>query len=101
MPDGLAAGALDAYERAGRLAERDLAADVDNANLPAFLVPRHYVLEVEASGAVGTPVTLRHPFRVRPAWWRSWWAHTWRSVRAGSSRAGPASVAPTGNTRRS
>lgn len=44
-------------------------------NLPAFLVPRPYTLEVRARNADGlwSDVPLRYAFTVAPPWFASWW----------------------------
>jgi signal transduction histidine kinase/DNA-binding response OmpR family regulator/ligand-binding sensor domain-containing protein len=45
-------------------------------NLPAFLFPKHYTLEVQARNADGvwSREPLRYSFAVRPAIWLRWWA---------------------------
>src|SRR5206468_3968037 len=44
-------------------------------NLPAWGVPKEYVFEVMASNNDGVwSAPHRFAFRIRPAWWRTWWA---------------------------
>lgn len=45
-------------------------------NLPALLLSKTYVFEVQASNnhGVWTEVPLQYAFSVRPAWWKDWWA---------------------------
>lgn len=45
-------------------------------NLPAFLWPKDYTLEVTAENGSGiyAEVPLRYKFEIRPVWWLQWWA---------------------------
>lgn len=45
-------------------------------NLPAYLFPKEYTLEVTAENESGVEVVepLRHKFVVDPVWWLQWWA---------------------------
>lgn len=58
-------------------------------NLHAFFVPRTYTFEVQASNEPGrwTGKTAAYVFRVRPAWYVSWWAFCLYSVLAFSMTA--------------
>ena len=44
-------------------------------NLPAYLWPRHYTLEVMAENGSGvySPQPLRYSFSIKPVWWLQWW----------------------------
>ena len=45
-------------------------------NLPAYLWPKEYVLEVMAQNGSGvlSEEPLRYSFEVKPVWWLQWWA---------------------------
>lgn len=45
-------------------------------NLPAYLWPKEYVLEVMAENGSGvySEAPLQHRFEVKPVWWLQWWA---------------------------
>ncbi len=45
-------------------------------NLPAYLFPKKYILEVMAENESGIEAVapLKHEFLIRPVWWLQWWA---------------------------
>ena len=45
-------------------------------NLPAYLFPKKYTLEVMAENESGVEAEepLRHEFSIKPVWWLQWWA---------------------------
>lgn len=45
-------------------------------NLPAYLWPKEYVLEVMAENGSGvfSEAPLQHKFEIKPVWWLQWWA---------------------------
>ena len=55
-------------------------ADVRYTNLPAYFFPRRYTLEATAVNGEVVTREIRHVFKVRPAWWMTWWAVTLYTV---------------------
>lgn len=54
-------------------------------NLPAYLFPKKYVLEVMAENESGVEAIepLRYEFSIEPVWWLQWWAFLIYAITAG------------------